>query len=333
MIYLFILLLILLAAALGYLAALPADYEVRRSLAMQVDRRTVFNLVRDLRRFPDFSPWLLHEPAARLEFGPAPDQEGGWYAWDGKAVGAGRLTHAHLIEPERIEQQLSFTRPFRTRAQVRWDFAETAGGGTEVTWSMRGRLPFLLRFLTRPLARMIEQDYALGLALLRGVLDPDAERPHLSFIGPVETSPQTALTIPYRGDLPGLLAAMEDGFPRLIAHLGGLGAAPAGPLFTAYHRVDAQGRDFQCDLAVPVADGTDPGPFTSKRLGGGRCYATELAGSYSFLEPVWYSAMAHLQMHRLRRDGSRPPLEVYVRGPGEVTDTNDILTRLLIPIR
>lgn len=333
MIYLLLLLLILLAAALGYLAALPADYEVRRSLAMQVDRRSVFARVRDLRGWRDFSPWLLHEPEARLEYSPAPDQSGGWYSWDGKAIGAGRLTHDHLVEPDRIDQTITFVRPFRTRAEVRWDFAETAGGGTEVTWSMRGRLPFLLRFLTRPLARMMEQDFALGLALLRGTLDPDAERPQLRFCGATENPAQPTLTIPYDGDLPGLIAAMEDGFPRLTAHLEALGTAPTGPLFTAYHKIDNQARRFACDLAVPVPEGTDPGPFTGKHLGGGRVYATEVAGSYDFLECTWYSVMAHLQMHRLRRDSRRPSLEVYVRDPGQVTDTNDLLTRLLVPIR
>jgi DNA gyrase inhibitor GyrI len=324
--------LIIIAGVLIYLATLPKDFHIRRSLTMRPDRRTVFAKVRDLRSWRDWSPWLLHEPEARLDYSPDPDQEGGWYTWDGMAIGAGRLTIVRLDEPSRIDQRLAVKRPFKSESDVWWELAETADGGTEVTWCMRGRLPFPLRFLTGLMTDMIEQDYQLGLALLRGTLDPSAERPRVRFQGATEHPSQTVLTIPYSGDLPGLIAAMTEGFPRLIGHLGAVGAAPAGSAFTAYHKVNAKARRFECEFAVPVPEGIDPGVFTLKRLGGGRYYATELQGSYDFLTPVWYSVMAHLRMHKVRQDRSRPSLEIYINDPSQVTDSNDYLTRILVPM-
>jgi len=333
MIALMILPLLIIAGVLAYLATLPDSFEVRRSLDMNVDQALVFAQVRDLRAWRDWSPWLLHEPDARLAYSDQPDEEGGYYGWDGQAIGAGQITQVRLTEPTRIDQQLRFTRPFKSTSKVWWEFAPAPDGGTRVTWCMTGRLPLLLRFMTRNMARMIEQDFELGLALLRGTLDPQAERPQVRYQGITLHQAQDALTIPYRGDLAGLITTMEGGFPRLHAHLTGLGATPTGPLFTAYHKVDPKTMQVQCDLAIPVPDGLAPGPFTRKRLGGGRYFATELQGSYAFLGPVWASAITDLRMIRLRQDRSRPALEIYVTDASQVPDSNQLLTRILVAVR
>jgi hypothetical protein len=55
----------------------------------------------------------MHEPGTTLAFSDNPDQEGGWYTWDGKLTGAGRLTHEKLTGEEKIEQRIEFIRPLR----------------------------------------------------------------------------------------------------------------------------------------------------------------------------------------------------------------------------
>ena len=67
--------------------------------------------MRDLRGWRDWRPWLLHEPDAALTYSDEPDAAGGWYDWDGKIIGAGRITQVALHGPERIEQRLVFRRP------------------------------------------------------------------------------------------------------------------------------------------------------------------------------------------------------------------------------
>ena len=148
MIYLLFLLALIVVAALAYLFTLPADFEVRRSLLMSLDRQRVFDKVRDLTSWNEWSPWLMHEPDAKLTYSGNPDREGGSFSWDGKYIGAGTLTHVRLDAPVRIDQRIVFKRPFKSESEVWWEFADR-DGQTEVTWGMRGRMPFFLRFLTR----------------------------------------------------------------------------------------------------------------------------------------------------------------------------------------
>lgn len=323
---------LLIVAALIYLSTLPGEYHIRRSLPMAVDPQRVFDQVRDFRSWTEWSPWLIHEPDARLTYSDNAEGEGGSYSWDGKYIGAGTLTHVRLEPPRRIAQRIDFRRPFKSTSEVSWEFVEREGQ-TETVWSMRGRMPFLLRFLTRTMIAMIEKDYDLGLAMLRGTLDPQAERPRIRFMGEVRTAPVTALTIPFSGGLEAMTKAMEEGFPRLLAQVQGQGKTPAGPPFTAYRKVDPKTMQFECDIALPVTEDTAPGEFAVKRLGGGRCYRVQAQGSYGFLELAWYSAIAHLRMLKLKQDKSRPSLETYENDPGSVAHVNELITRLELPIR
>lgn len=111
---------IAIAGGLFYLSRLPKDYEVRRSLTMRADRQAVFDRVRDFRTWGDWSPWLLHEPDAKRDFSAAEDQPGGSYAWDGRYIGAGRLTHVRFAAPGRIEQRLEIQRPFKSELRPRY---------------------------------------------------------------------------------------------------------------------------------------------------------------------------------------------------------------------
>lgn len=321
-----------LAAGLIYLARLPGTFEIRRALPMRVDRERAFDYVRDLRRWSDWSPWLMHEPDARLTYSGDPCEVDGSYSWDGQRIGAGTLTHVRLDRPARIEQHIAFVRPFKSQGDVWWEFAER-DGQTEVAWGMRGSMPFFLRFLIPFTTRMVEKDYDLGLARMRGALDPQSEYPSIRFLGEVEQRPRTALTIPFAGGLPDLIAAMRSGFQRLAEHLNAAGQSAAGPAFAAYHKADSKKMYFECDIAVSVADGTPSGPFALKRIGGGRCYAVELRGQYDFLELAWHSAMAHVQMCKLKYDRSRPALEIYESDPSLVSSTNELVTRIEVPIR
>lgn len=323
------------AAAAGgavYLTKREGRYRVSRSLDMAVEPEAVFARIRDLRSWGEWSPWLMHEPDAKVTFSPSPGEEDGWYEWDGKAVGAGRLTHVRLASPSRVEQHLELQRPFRSQSEVTWELAGI-DGGTRVTWTMEGAVPFLMRPMLPMMIRMIEKDYDLGLLLLRGCLDPDAERPQIRFLGEIEREPQRALCVPFKGGLEDVKDAMSEAFERLGKALEDAGVEPAGTPFTAYHKVDPKLMYFECDIAMPLpADAPDLG-FDAKLLGGGRYFSVELKGSYEFLELAWHTAVCHLRMTKRKWTHKRDELEIYATDPSAVAHSNEVVTRILIPVR
>jgi len=328
-----IVLAIVIAAPLLYLATLDGSYSVRRSLDISVGRKAVFDKICDFRSWPDWSPWLMHEPDARLVYSDKPDQEGGWYTWDGKTIGAGKLIHEKFIGEERIEQKIEFTRPFKSVCKVWWELEQKDGNKTRVYWNMAGKMPFLFRFMAKKMPEFIGKDYDTGLYMLRRELDTAAEAPRISFDGLVELPNQTALTIHFEGHREEMKKSMMEGFPRLGRYVDENKLSATGYPFTIYHQIDAGKMHFNCDLALPVPAETRSAEFAVKSYTGGRYYKTTLKGSYEFLQLTRHQTYSHLQMQKIKPDRKRASLEMYENDPATASHTNDIVSSIYIPIK
>ncbi len=332
MTYLIIGILVLIAVALIYLATIDGSYEVKRSKRVNADKQTVYDKLRDFKSWPDWSPWLMHEPEAKLVFSDHFSDVGGFYTWDGQHVGAGKLSHIQLDQPSRIQQRLEFTRPFKSVCDVDFEIIEV-NNQAEITWTMRGRMPFLFRFMAKKTAEMIGKDYELGLAMLAGKLDSEAEFPGLSFDGEQTRQSQTALCQSFSGEVSEMETAMRAGYPALVEYIKTNNGVITDAPLAVYHKVDLKTMYFDCDFAVPVKEGLDPGNYQIKQLPVGRFFKITLHGSYEFLELAWYSAYCHLRMHKIKHAKNRPSMEVYITDPETVNSTNQLVTELYIPLK
>lgn len=334
--------LILIAAiiliTLIYLSSLPGDYEIRVTRALPASPDKVFDRIIDLQSWNEWSPWLMHEPDCPLTFSGNTKEVGGSYSWDGKKVGAGTMEHTVLERPRLTEQKLTFTRPFKSVCTVGFELEpvdknEAAQPKTEVTWYMKGTMPFLFRPMVRRTKEMIAQDYEIGLALLAGVLDPSAEHPKFDFLGEQQRETTTYLAIPWQGSLDDMPKAMEQGFTELGEHFKAGNIEAVGQPFSVYHKVKKRGTYFVVDMAIPVADGTEDDKFEIKQIAGGKFHQTQITGSYDFLKAAWHSAMAHLKMSKIKFDWKRPCVELYENDPSSVQNSNEIVTSIFIPTK
>lgn len=330
--FILIVFLAIIVGLLIYLLLQEGRYSVRRTQLINADIDTVFDKIRDFKSWRDWSPWLIHEPETKLEYSENFSEEGGYYSWDGKRIGAGKLTHVKLERPHRIEQKIEFYRPFKSVCEVGFEFAEEQGQ-TRVAWIMQGKMPFLLRFMTQKTRDMIEKDYDLGLAMLNGQLNDHAEYPVLKFEGETVLDPVQSLCKGFSGGLEAMEEAMKKGFPELMEFIEQHNGNAAGAPFSAYHKVDIKTMQFVCDMAIPVEGGMEAGEYQLKKLGGGRFFKVTVKGNYQFLELAWYSANAHVQMIKLKYDKSRASLEVYENDPEKVGSSNEIITTLYVPIK
>ncbi len=326
-----IILLIALAiplALVAYLATLDGRFRVRRSLEIEAPVETVFAAIVDFKSWPEWSPWLMHEPETTLVYSDDYQQEGGYYSWDGKVVGAGRLTHLKISPPGTINQQIEFTRPFKSTNQVNWEF-ESRGAQTLVSWEMSGSMPFLFRFMTKRMEPMIGRDYVLGLALLKVYIDGTASHPEIAFIGRQQLEDFSYWSMPCNGNLRQLEAARQPAIEALTAAaLGKTGLA-----LTLYHRFDPLASEYRAEIAIPVSDSTPASNYTRREFTGGSYFHMTLRGDHSFIPLGWYALSCHCRMHRIKFDRSRPALEIYQTSPTDPSDGNQIITALYLPIK
>ncbi|WP_308950934.1 SRPBCC family protein [Thalassobacterium maritimum] len=124
---------------------------IERSTVIEAPLDAVYALVRDFKRWPEWSPWLSAEKEATLSFG----EEGRSYAWNGKIVGSGEMRLLDAVENQSLQMQLDLLTPWRSQSQVRFEFESLLSlfivnclrskpmrcntRGRIVTWAMPGR--------------------------------------------------------------------------------------------------------------------------------------------------------------------------------------------------
>ena len=161
-------LVVIVAAVLGLALTKPDSFSVQRSATIAAPPDKVFALVSDFRAFNRWNPWVRREPTVKLGYSGPASGMGASYTWQGDQTGAGGMTITESAPPSKVAMQLDFTKPFESHNRVEFSFVPEAGG-TRVTWSMSGPMPFISKLMSvfTDMDKMIGPDFEQGLANLR----------------------------------------------------------------------------------------------------------------------------------------------------------------------
>jgi hypothetical protein len=321
------LLLAIVVGALIYLLTLPKSYQVQRSITIARPVEAVFEQVQDFRLWKAWNPWLQYD-AATVPSYDKPTELGGSYSWNSQKIGSGKTTHMAIVPNQSIAQKLEFFKPFKSVADVNWAF-KSEGTSTTVTWTMNAGMPLPMRPFIPMMTRMIGLDFEFGLGMLRGVLDPSAERPDIKFEGQQTMTAQTCTVQHYEGALGEPMSnAMRTSYPALYEKAQD---RVKGLPMAAYHKVNVVKQTTVCDFGFAVTQST--AMDTVLQLTAGPCFQVRYQGSYQFLGSAWNAAMGQVRMQQLKIDKSKPSLEIYTNTPDQVAHSNELVTLLQIPLK
>ncbi len=305
------------------------EFAVEKTTTIEAPPQAVFDAVRDFRSWPAWSPWLIAEPGCKLDY----REDGTGYTWDGEIVGSGEMAVVGEEAPRSIDCQLDFLKPWKSRSAVRFAFA-ARGGATEVTWTMRGSLPFFMFWMKGMMTAFVGMDYQRGLAMLKDHVEKGSVPCELEFAGvaPFEGFPylgvKTACAIAEIGP------RMGEDFEKLKALLAERGIEPAGKPFSIYHKWALTKGLTEYTIGFPVGGppATPPSGFVTGELPSCRCYQVRHTGPYHHLGNAWASGMMHARAKVFRQNKRLPPFEIYQDEPGGADDT-DLVTTVHFPAR
>ncbi len=162
------------AAVLGFAATRPNHFTVQRSIAIKAEPAKIYPLIVDFREWPAWSPWEKLDPGMKRTLSGPSGQPGAVYAWDGSSkVGAGRMEVKDVNAPSKVVIQLDFIRPFEAHNIADFTLARRADSGTDVTWQMRGPAPFVTQLMSVfvDMDKMIGKDFEAGLVNLKAAAE------------------------------------------------------------------------------------------------------------------------------------------------------------------
>jgi DNA gyrase inhibitor GyrI len=305
-----------------------AKFFVKRTQVIDSPLADCAAAVRDFQRWPGWSPWLIAEPDAELTF----SEDGNAYSWKGKVTGAGSIQVRTDELPRHLSLDLEFLEPFKSKNQTGFTFKEVEGG-TEVTWTMEGKLPWFLFFLKKIMAAWIGNDYQRGLLLLKDYVETGEAKCKLDFIGEETIPGFYYVGIRTETQFSKIGPAMEADLEKLINGLREAGMTPSAPPFSIYHKLDFVKDWISYTVGIPVekirksSRGTVSGEFPDTR-----CYVIEMEGRYEHLGSAWSAGYMRGKAKVFNAHGQRDNFEIYVSDP-ENTPEDQLITRVCFPVR
>lgn len=164
---------VLVGGVLVLAALKPDTFRVQRTASIKAPPEKIFPFINEFERWSAWSPYEKKDPAMRrARSGPAAGK-GAVYAWQGnKEVGVGRMEIMDSSLPSRVALSLDFSEPFEAHNVVEFTLDGT-GESTQVTWAMRGPVPYLAKIVhvVIDMDQMVGRDFEAGLANLKAIAE------------------------------------------------------------------------------------------------------------------------------------------------------------------
>lgn len=146
---------------------LPGEARVERAITIAASPDKVYAIVADLRRMPEWSPWIETDPRTRFSFeGPA-QGAGQVMRWTSgnPMVGSGTLRITETTPNLRVATQSDYAGFGSSTALM--DLVPD-GTGTRVTWVFQSKLPGVIdRWAGLGIDRSVGSEYEKGLVRLK----------------------------------------------------------------------------------------------------------------------------------------------------------------------
>jgi len=147
-----------------------------------------------------------------------------------------------------------------------------------------------------------------------------------------ELAPQQVLSIRLRTRLADIGGEAGRAIGEMFGHLGRAQLRPAGPPLALYHGPEFDEEAVDVEFCVPVGRPVSGhGRMNGRELPGGRVAYTLHSGPYESVGPIYAVLQKWIQEHGHECAG--PPREVYLVGPGQVSDPAAFRTEVQWPIR
>lgn len=162
-----------IVVVLALAARKPDTFRVHRTASIKAPPEKVFALINDFRAWPQWSPYEHKDPDMKRTYGTTTSGKGAVYEWDGnKNVGSGRITITDTSPSSKVMIDLDMLKPFAAHNLVEFNLAPT-GEGTDVTWAMRGAVPFPAKIIHVffNVDKMVGSDFTAGLANLKALAE------------------------------------------------------------------------------------------------------------------------------------------------------------------
>ena len=332
-----IILLLLLLFVIGavYLATLDGNYDVAKTRLIKADPIVVFNDLNDYKNWMDWGPWYEKDSTIRVQYENKTIGEGGAYAWTSDIEGGGRMKTLKVQKPERLDQEIVFETPFGDMtSDVYWILNKTETG-TELTWGIKGELPFFSRFMASDMTEQLGPMEERGLELFDENLQKKLKVYTIDSVGVVDFSGGFYLYVSTSSKINSVSVKAKEMMAHIDKFVVENNIRQTGSPFTLYHKFDQENGSAMFSVAYPIAERiiTQDSDILTGYMERGTYFKTILKGAYNNSKEAWEKAMfdaENLKDYSLEENGE--PFEIFVNNPENTPNPTQLVTEIYVPV-
>lgn len=298
-------------------------FHIEKSIEINAPAERVRQSILDYHQWEIWSPWLCMEPSAKIDFEATAATPGHAYSWEGDMVGAGRMELAGS-DGNTDHMDLTFLKPFKSTAKVKFETTAIDTDNTRVTWHMDSGLPFFMFFMVGTMKAMIGMDYDRGLKMLKQYIETGTVSSNIEIIGVVDMPALHYAGVSSESQLSKISDSMTASFTQLIkSSKDKITDEFCGAIYT-----DMNIKTQHCHYTAiaPVAESDATGSIPD-------CRALKVVhtGDYQHLGNAWATANTYQRHNKFKKNKQLPPFELYLNDP-QKTPAKDLITEVFIPV-
>ena len=302
---------------------------VEKSITIAANEEKVKSIITDFNHWEHWSPWLILEPEAKVSVSSVGKSQ----EWDGKRIGAGRMT-IEKVGDSVINYDLTFLKPWKSKAKVDFIVKPVDDNNTVLTWTMDGSLPFFMFWMKTMMERMIGMDYHRGLLMLKDYIEKGSVDVKLEFLGESDYAGCKYVGVKNECTIDNIGKVMEIDFKKLRDFAKGNGEIITDEWFTVYHKYDFNKNKvvYTSGIGVKSAQQNLPSGLINGNLDSTKVQTVRHIGSYELLGNAWNAIMSMDRAKEFKKNKKIPPMEFYRNNPHE-SDPKDLITDICMAVK
>lgn len=301
-----------------------------KTIVIDANIEKIYTHLSNFNHWLAWSPWLIMEPDAKVTI--AGDAKS--YAWSGRRVGEGNMQIVSEEKNKRINYDLQFLKPWKSKASVSFVLESKESGKVQVSWYMDSSLPFFLFWMKKAMVAYVGMDYERGLKMLKESVEQGYVNSKLEFKGKSDFPATQYLGLKRSCSTDHIDQAMAEDFAKLEKLVEGNTYLKDSKVFSIYHKWDMLKKhvDYSACVSFERVPNTLPAGFEVGHIPATRIYTLRHIGAYEHLGNAWSTLYNMQQNKELKCQKSIHPFEIYVNNPKEV-DKRELVTDIHFALR
>jgi effector-binding domain-containing protein len=325
---------LLLAAVIIWLAVIDGSYNVEREVKVNVPVEKAFSTVIDLKSWTEWSPWIVMEKSAAITYNGETGKPGSSFSWKGNLVGSGTLTINSITENEKVDMTVAFKEPFPSSSGTFFTLSGDTASST-IVWGMNGEMPFFFKFMAKQIEPMIGMDYERGLFMLKELLETGKVSSTVNIIGQRETEALKYIGIKSTLNYESIGDSMKAAYTKLWNLIeSNENMQFAGTPMAIYHEWGLDGGPVVYTAAIPYTGTFESMPgIIEGTIPSIKILEVEHLGRYENTGNAWATAFSYARYNKLKQNKKIDAYEIYTNDPEVETDHDKWRTVVCLPIK